>query len=104
MMTLPEGLQRNFSTEIYAFEEEQQMPYITSGERMARQEGRVEGCRENILDLLEVRFETVPETIIQQLNQITDLEKLKTLHTQAVMIPSVEQFQEILNDLDNSIV
>ncbi|MDB9312510.1 hypothetical protein PN462_05285 [Spirulina sp. CS-785/01] len=76
------------------------MPYITSGERIARQDGRVETYRETIIDLLQIRFESVPEETIQQFNKITDLDKLKTLHTQAVTIPSVEQFQQFLNELE----
>ncbi|MDB9312509.1 hypothetical protein PN462_05280 [Spirulina sp. CS-785/01] len=97
MMTLPKGLQRNFSTEIYAFEEEQQMPYITSGERIARQDGRVENCRENIIDLLQIRFESVPEETIQQITQINDLARLKFLFRQVATSSSLADFQQLLN-------
>ena len=43
MMELPEDLQEAFRNELYQFEEEQQMPYVTSIERMALKKGREEG-------------------------------------------------------------
>ncbi len=40
------------------------MPYVTSVERLAKQEGRTEGqlqgLRESVLDALEARFADVP--------------------------------------------
>ena len=43
MLVLPEELEQSFRKEIHRFEEERRMPYVTSVERLARQEGRQEG-------------------------------------------------------------
>ena len=48
LMELPPELERQFQDEIHQFEEERQMPYVTSIERMAREEGRTEGRREGL--------------------------------------------------------
>ena len=42
MMRLPEPLELVFRDELKQFEEENQMPYMSSFERIERQEGRVE--------------------------------------------------------------
>ncbi len=64
MMDLPPELEQQFKQELFEFEEEKQMPYVTSVERLAREEGRQEGreegreegLREGIASVLEVRF------------------------------------------------
>jgi len=45
LMVLPTEQDRSFKDEIYAFEREKQMPYVTSTERLAREEGREEGLQ-----------------------------------------------------------
>jgi hypothetical protein len=104
MVNLPEAAEQEFKKEIQDFEEENQMPYITSVERLARQEGLQQGIsqgmaegiiqqrREDVLEVLEVRFQEVPTEVIQKINQIEDPALLKTLHRQAIALGSVEQF------------
>jgi hypothetical protein len=46
LIELPPELARSFGEEIYRFEQEQHMPYVTSIERMAREDGKAEGFRE----------------------------------------------------------
>jgi hypothetical protein len=46
VMDLPPELEREFQAEIHRFEEERQMPYVTSIERMAREEGVAQGRQE----------------------------------------------------------
>ncbi|NEO27687.1 MAG: hypothetical protein F6K03_12545 [Kamptonema sp. SIO4C4] len=84
------------------------MPYVTSVERIGMekgrqaglQEGRYEGIREDILEVLEVRFETVPEALVETVNGIQDDSLLRTLHRQAILVNSLEAFQEVLNSLE----
>ena len=87
------------------------MPYVTSVERLARQEGLSQGIsqgiaegiiqkgREVILDVLEVRLQEVPTEVIQKINQIEDPALLKTLHRQAIALGSVEQFVGYLQEI-----
>lgn len=100
MMTLPESIESEFKQEIRNFEEDLQMPYVTSVERLARQEGISEGVlqqkREDVIEVLEVRFEELPNELVEKINQIEDLEFLKTLHRQAITIGSLDDFQGLL--------
>ena len=43
MMRLPSVLDRRFKADLVAYEEEMQMPYVTSVERLAKEEGLEEG-------------------------------------------------------------
>jgi len=103
MVNLPEAAEEEFKREIQHFEEENQMPYVTSVERLARQEGLSQGIiqngREVILDVLEVRFQEVPTEVIQKINEIEDPALLKTLHRQAIALGSVEQFLGYLQEI-----
>ncbi len=104
MMSLPEFIESQFKQEIMSFEEDLKMPYITSFERLARQEGRSEGIsegilqgsRENVIEVLQVRFEMLPSDLIEKIHQIEDLELLKTLLRQGITISSLDEFQELL--------
>lgn len=61
-------LERELRAELRQYQEERQMPYVTSIERLAKeegiQEGRLETLRETIIDVLRVRFTTIPPTMI----------------------------------------
>ncbi|EGV15866.1 RpnC/YadD family protein [Thiocapsa marina] len=56
LLQLPEGLEQDFKRELIAFEEQANMPYITSIERLGRQVGRQEGQSTMLLSLLAVKF------------------------------------------------
>lgn len=58
-----------------------------------RQDGKVEGRIEDILDLLE-EFGVVPEDVRAVLSKETDLEKLRAWHKLAARVNSVEEFVE----------
>jgi hypothetical protein len=100
MVNLPEVAEQEFKKEIQDFEEKNQMPYITSVERLARQEGVSQGIaegiiqqrREDVLEVLEVKFGEIPTEVIQKVNEIEDPALLKTLHRQAIALGSLEQF------------
>jgi hypothetical protein len=62
-------------------------------------EGKLEGKRSSILTLLELRFETVPESVERTLNSINDEESLTTLLGRAAMCQTLEEFQEAFREL-----
>jgi SOS response regulatory protein OraA/RecX len=107
LVNLPEAAEQEFKKEIQDFEEENQMPYITSVERLARQEGVSQGIaegiiqqrREDVLEVLEVKFGEIPTEVIQKVNEIEDPTLLKTLHRQAIALGSVEQFLGYLQEI-----
>ncbi|NER03903.1 MAG: hypothetical protein F6K17_15410 [Okeania sp. SIO3C4] len=55
-------------------------------------------CRQNILDLLQVRFLSVPETLVETLNNIEDLALLKQLLLETIGVNSVAEFEELIPD------
>jgi hypothetical protein len=105
MMTLPDQIESEFKQEIRRFEEDLQMPYVTSFERLARQEGLDEGIlqkgREDVIDVLTIRFEEVQPSWVESINQIEDPSLLKTLLRQAITIGSIAEFQGNLDQLSS---
>jgi hypothetical protein len=80
MMRLPEGLERQFQNELKAFEEARQMKYVTTIERMAREEGKVEEKQTIALKMLRkhLDLETIAEVTgltIKQLQQLQSQSK-----------------------------
>lgn len=72
------------------------MPYVTSIERLAHQEGMLQSSRENVVEVLQVRFEKIPSELIEAINQIEEVSVLKTLLRQATTISSLEEFQRLV--------
>jgi predicted transposase YdaD len=62
----------------HCYEQERQMPYITSIERMGIEEGRKEGERSVILRQLTRRVGLVPEAMTDRIQQLT-IEQLEAL-------------------------
>jgi hypothetical protein len=116
IINLPKNWTDQFQLELEKLEEEQKMPYVTSIERRALEKGEARGeargeakgitkgeikkSREAIFEVLEIRFNSVPETIINQVNQIEDLEILKSLHRQSVITVNLETFSTFLAELN----
>ncbi|WP_236739124.1 transposase [[Phormidium ambiguum] IAM M-71] len=95
MMILPDTIQQQFKFQIRRIEEEKQMPYITSFERDAK----LEIARESVIKVLETRFLPLPDALIQRINSGNDIELLKQLLVSAVTINSVEEFGQMLTEI-----
>jgi hypothetical protein len=80
------------------------MANFTSIERLAKQEGREEGrvesARESIIEVLEVRFGEIPNPILAKINGINEVSLLKTIHRQAIAIPSLDAFLELIDEIN----
>ena len=78
------------------------MPYVTSVERLAREEGLQQGlqqgiireARENLLTVLETRFEALPTSLVDLINHIESHSLLKTLLIRGIIIGSIAEFQQ----------
>ena len=61
-----------------------------------RQEGRQEGLifskQQAILEALEIRFQRAPEGLLEEIEAITDSEKLTRLHRAAITSADLESF------------
>ena len=104
MMVLPQELQQEFKEELSRYQEDSQMPFLSRIELDAKQEGIEEGIQEGIvrtlredaIAILEVRFGEVAPELIEVINTIEDVPGLKQLLRQAIAIPSIEEFQQLL--------
>lgn len=68
-----------------------------------QQEARVETTRNNILQILKVRFtKDVPPKIVEKLNQIEDLSCLDEIHKKAVTVKSIAEFRSFLKQLPDN--
>ncbi len=80
------------------------MPYITSIERLGRQEGRQEGRRKGmiaakqdaVLEVLEVRFGQVPKALRKTVGSIRGETRLSALHKSAIQVGSLGDFIRLL--------
>ncbi|NES83902.1 MAG: hypothetical protein F6K10_22195 [Moorea sp. SIO2B7] len=72
------------------------MRYITSIERLAKEEGIVQNAQEDIIEILQTRFENIPNSMVETLNGIHEISVLKKLFKRAITINSVAEFQEFI--------
>ena len=76
------------------------MPFVTSIERFAREEGRQEGqilaLKESIRDLLEARFGVTPQAILDRMDGVSDLTTLRLWLRRTATIESLEAFQALI--------
>ena len=109
MLALPEDLEQGFRDTLEQYEEEFKMPYVTSYERLAREEGRQEGreegrqegcrqtLRESVLEILESRFGVLPSELIATVHGIDNPERLRRLRRAALAVATLDQFREELS-------
>ena len=99
-MIPPEDLAIEFRADLGRLEEDKHMPYVTSVERLAREEGREEGRRENLVEALEVlleqKFGEKGLSLLPEIIKIDDRKHLKKLIAAFVKIQSLEEFQRLL--------
>ncbi len=95
MMTLPEALEPLFRQEHDQWEKEKQMPYITSFERLAREEGKAEGRAAMLILVLEQRFGIpLPEELTTRIQAVRDAAPLEQWGRLAATVASLDEFQQ----------
>jgi len=94
LMFLPEDLEKSFWDDMLEYEEEKKMPYVLSIERIAVEKGVEQGIRKSLIKALELRFESVPTTLLEIINNITNIETLEELYIHAIKCESIEEFEE----------
>jgi hypothetical protein len=97
MVQLPDELQQRFRDEIHRFEEGRRMPYVTSIERLAREEGRQEGLLEGIGVALEMKFGAPGKKLLAKIRTVHDLEKLRVLARSLRTAESLEEVEALIH-------
>ena len=95
-LELPPVVERQFRHELRTWREEQQMPFIPSFERFARDEGAREALLSGIEALLEVRFNAAGLALLSEVGEIDDVEKLRMLQRALRTVKTPEEFETLL--------
>jgi flagellar biosynthesis/type III secretory pathway protein FliH len=105
-------LRKEFRREPHSFDEEQHMPYLTSIERLAleegrqegreegRQEGREEGAREELLEMirsvLKKRYGMQGTRLMRKVQAVGELPRLRALAQALIDADSLPACRELL--------
>ncbi len=72
------------------------MKYIPEFLQDAMEDGALKTLREMIIKTLDLRFQTIPEELGEDLARIEDSTLLEELHSQAVLAGSLEDFMHFV--------
>ncbi len=70
--------------------------WIEQGVEQGIEQGIVQTARESVLDILQVRFGTIPSDVAETITTIDDALRLKVLRKQAVTVHSLAEFAQVL--------
>jgi hypothetical protein len=73
------------------------MPLVTNIERRAIEKTRKETQKENIIKLVQVRFGDIPQSLLENINQIDDISLLEQLLLSTIRVSSLEEFAQLVN-------
>ncbi len=96
LLALPEAAQQAVWRGISQFEEDRQMTYITSVERIGMQRGQQEEARRMVRRVLERRFGPAASDLVEQVEGISDVALLETLLDRAITATSPDEVQALL--------
>lgn len=114
VMTLADNLDKKFDDFVEHYEEAKKMQYVTTWERkgiekgcqQGRQEGRQQGrqqgiiqtSRKSLLEVLDTRFQQIPQSLKQLIQSIDDVEILSKYLRKAILVESLEIFEQLLQN------
>ena len=97
LLRLPDDLASRFRSQLESIEEKLRMPYVTSVERLARQEGYrtgieqgLQSIRDLLLQTIQIRFGQIPDPLRVSINACTSTEQLSDFHRQALLANSLD--------------
>jgi hypothetical protein len=73
------------------------MPFLSTIEEMALEEGAKLTNQKHIILALQSRFGEIPNSLIETINQIEDVSVLEGLFVPSITINSLGDFQQLVN-------
>jgi predicted transposase/invertase (TIGR01784 family) len=64
------------------------------GKQEGIQQGEINKAREDVIEVLIIKFSEVPESIVSAVNEVVDPARLKEMHREAVRTESLEAFEK----------
>jgi len=108
IMVLPEELAQEFKRELHAYEEARKMPYVTSIERIANEEGRQQGLQEGLQEGLQQgleqgleqgAYQTAIQLVLRLLTRLFgEIDKATQARIRTLRLEQLEQLGEALLD------
>lgn len=103
VIALPQEFETSFRQDLEEYEREAQMPYVTSIERIAKEQGRQEGHQEGLIEGilesielgLELKFGPEGLQLLPEISQFRNLELLKGVQTGLKQVSSLEELRSI---------
>lgn len=96
VVQLSEAEARLFWEAVKTLEEEKHRPYMTTGERIGREQGLQQGSLEEgrmiLFEALDERFGEVPAPLAETIQQLEDRDRLRRLLRQAISCASLDEF------------
>ena len=77
---------------VTVYEEQGIQKGIQKGRLEGRSEGRLETARNAVLEIIEVKFDSVPYLIREKILNCDDLRKLKQAHRNSILLDDVNKF------------
>jgi len=74
------------------------MPYITTAERIGREEGMLADAREMVLEALDIKFNKVPEDINDAIRRLNNRLMLKKLLRSAIQSKDIQGFRKTIQE------
>jgi hypothetical protein len=108
IMDLPEDLENAFRTDVFRYEAQKHMPYLSSIERLARKEGlqqgleqgleqgRAEELREVIAVTLEAKFGKAGRKLLPKIGALPDLAALRALWRALSTATTLDEVRDLL--------
>lgn len=96
-MALSEDLQLSFDQKFANYQEERKMPLVTNIERRAIEKTTKQTLKKNLTKLLQVRFGDIPQSLLENINQVDDTSLLEQLLLSTISVSSLEEFAQLVN-------
>ena len=95
LLRLPPDLDRQVWRTIRQYEEEQQMTYITTAERIGIEQGRREGLLDGIALALEIKFGQVGVDLVPEIRQIDDLTLIQAIYERIKTATTADEIRQV---------